>query len=119
MSSKIQRPESESMSQWFAALCTWLEKDSSSELFTVKHLHKKMSASGKGEEVYSEKHLRRKLKDHYGDHVLFASIRGSRQDIVCFKEMASYIVSEKWYEEQNDDSQTESQRLMNAKLVLK
>lgn len=54
-----------------------------------------------------------------GDHVFFARVGGSRKDVLCFQIMASYIVSDEWYKERNNDSKKESERVMiaAAKLV--
>jgi hypothetical protein len=78
-----------------------------------------MSHLTNGQEVYGEKYLRTKLEDHYGDHVFFARVGGSRKDVVCFQNMASYIVSDQWYKDRSDDSKKESERVMiaAAKLV--
>ena len=42
-------------------------------------------------EVYEPKVLKRKLKEHYGKHVYFTELQG-RVDMICFREMASYII---------------------------
>jgi hypothetical protein len=92
-SNKPHRPVADDMSQRFEALCHWLENDGDVELYTLSDLHAQMSHLANGQEVYGEKYLRTKLEDHYGNHVFFARVGGSRKDVVCFQNMASYIVS--------------------------
>ena len=48
------------------------------ELCTSEELHNKQSELGRGTDVYTERRLKDKLKEHYGDHVFFATMVGSR-----------------------------------------
>jgi hypothetical protein len=118
-SNKPHRPVAQNMNERFEALCHWLENDGDAELYTLSDLHNQMTHLANGEEVYGEKHMRQKLMEHYGDHIFLSSVGGSRKDVVCFKNMASYIVSDKWYKDRNEDSNKESERVMiaAAKLV--
>ena len=47
------------------------------------------------------KTLKRKQRLHYAEHVFFADVLG-KKDVVCFREMAQYIINEKWYSERHD-----------------
>ena len=44
---------------------------------------------------------------------------GSRNDVVCFRDMASYIISDKWYNDRKADEAEESHRIIlsAAKLI--
>lgn len=44
---------------------------------------------------------------------MFAEIEG-RSNVVCFRNMASYIINEKWYSEKKDDIQDEANRIVTA-----
>ena len=46
------------------------------------------------------KTLKRKLRLLYAEHVFFADVLG-RKDVDCFREMAHYIINEKWYSERH------------------
>ena len=52
--------------------------------------------------VYGIKWLKQKLKDRYSDSIYFAEING-RSDVVCFRDMAKYILSEAWYNSRKED----------------
>ena len=112
----------------FNKLCDWLES-CSDELFTVCELREKMKvianeddddddASLQEEHVYSVKHLKRKLLDRYGDHIYFATSRG-RKDVVCFRDMCSFIVNDKWYADKSATVEDKSLKIVRtaAKLI--
>ena len=79
------------------------------DLYTVSDLYKKMEELGTGD-VYAEKYLKQKLQQHYGDHVVFASSKGPHKDVVCFCNMADYIISDKCYIDRRRDATAESRR---------
>lgn len=89
-----------------------LETDGESELYTLSH--NQITHLANGEDVYTEKYMREKLVERYGDHIFFANLGGSGKDVVCFKDMASYIISAKWYQDRNKDGKKESERIMIA-----
>ena len=105
-------PVHEGMYFWFLALCHWLENDSEAELYTLDDLMQIMSTLAGGEEVYTKKTLRLKLKEHYGDHKFFAKIGRGKSDVVTFRSMADYIVHDRWYEERRQDPVSELKRSM-------
>ena len=79
---------------YFEMLCEWLEKDGYYELYTLQELFAKMEELNSGNaSTYSEKLLQSKLKEKYRDHIYFMNIPG-RSNIVCFRDMASYILYE-------------------------
>ena len=64
------------------------------ELYTLQELFAKMEELNSGNtSTYSEKLLQSKLKEKYRDHIYFMNIPG-RSNIVCFRDMASYILYE-------------------------
>jgi len=87
--------------QSFEKLCDWLEVNDF-ELLTLQDIVKKADDLACGSNVYTDQYLKQKLLQRYGDHIQFCEVRG-RQNVVCWKEMAAYIVSEKWYEDQKHD----------------
>ena len=70
-----------------------------------------MKEYSEGEEVYGTKSIKQKLKEKYKDNVFFAEISG-RKNVVCFQDMANWIVSDKWYEERNLDIDEEAKRIV-------
>ena len=105
------RPESQCMFDNFNALCKWLEREA--ELHTIRELHSKMIEISGSDDVYSVKRLKQKLHDRYKDFVFFAEIDG-RKNIVCFRNMANFIINEKWYEEKLQNIEDESDRIVLA-----
>jgi len=39
--------------------------------------------------------LKQKLQEHYQEHIFFANVQG-RENVICFKNMAKFIINEKW-----------------------
>ena len=71
-----------------------------------------------GCEVYTKKHLKRKLIDRYGHHIVFPEVCG-RKNVICFKDMCSFILNDKWYSDRDKDVTIESYRIVKsaAKLI--
>ena len=96
----------------FDTLCVWLE--SSSDLHSISELHEVMTElAGHGDEVYSEKHMQRLLLERYKGQIVLSQEPG-RNNIVCFQNTASRILSDKWYTERQDDEAKESLRVVYA-----
>ena len=72
-----------------------VESESGAELYTLTELHSKMVEFSDGGDVYTIKRLKQKLQEHYKEHIFFAYVEG-RENVVCFKNMAMYIINEKW-----------------------
>ena len=79
----------------FSLLCRWLETEGDAEIYPVKELNEQMAELDNGsDDIYSLKAFREKLKSHYGDHICFAYIGGSREEVACFRNMvvtANYL----------------------------
>lgn len=107
------RPESAKLSCAFDRLCDWIEEHFDTQVFTLQELFEHMSSEDTEFEMYSTKHLKRKLVERYGDHIVFSEVNG-RRDVVCFKNVSAYIISDKWYTDRHRDVLTESQRVVHA-----
>lgn len=98
----------------FEITCQWLEREAGDALLSVTELHDRMvEVCGSADSVYSVKWLKQLLMDKYGDHVFFATVEG-KNDVICFKDMASYIINAKWYQEREEKIEDESRRLVLA-----
>ena len=77
-----------------------------------------MERFSESNEAYSTQRLKKKLKDRYSDHLYFAEING-RKNVLCFKNIANYIINEKWYEKRqiNIDDETKRIVITAAKLI--
>ena len=58
------------------------------------------------------------MKDRYSDHLHFAKTNGHK-NVLCFKNMANYIIHEKWYEKRQINVDDEANRIVinAAKLI--
>jgi len=63
--------------------------------------------------MYSKQQLKIKLQEKYGSHIFFAEVAG-KNNVICFRNMASCIISDKWHSEQKATIQDESLRIVVA-----
>lgn len=112
-STHLGRPTDDNMDKTFDALCSWLDNDCELELYTLEELRERMSTLAGSDEVYSMKRLKQKLQDHYGNHVFFAEVSGIK-NVVSFRNMANFIITEKWYSERDINSAQEADRIVLA-----
>ena len=105
------------MKQTFEKLCDWLNNQA--ELFTVKELLQKLcSISKNGEDIYSLKRMKQKLEAHYGETIFFTNLPG-RSSTVCFKDTASEIINDKWYEDRKENLYEEKSVQLQRSLKMK
>ena len=109
----LGRPQDKKMLHCFDLLCQWLKSNPDAELYTLTELHDKMIELSDGSEVYSVKWLKQKLHEHYEDLIFFAEVDG-RGNVLCFKNMANFIVNDKWYSERKKDTKEELERIVIA-----
>lgn len=89
------------MLQSFNHLIEWLDSESGAELYTLAELHSKMTEFSDGSVVYTIKRLKQKLQEHYKQHIFFATVEG-RENVICFRNMAKYVINEKWHTSRNN-----------------
>lgn len=97
--------------EYFEKLCLWL--DEQVDLFTVSELYSKMQTISDGGEIYTRKWFRTKLEERYGDTIFFSDEAG-KSPVVCFKDMASSILSDNWYKERKTNISEEKRRIIHA-----
>ena len=111
------RHQDEQMMHWFNLLIMWFESESGAELYTLSELHSKMAEFSDGSNVYSMKRLKQKLQEHYQDYIFFANIEG-RDNVICFRNMAEYVINQKWQSKRNDtECEAEHIVIMAAKII--
>ena len=116
------RPPNQLQADNFEKLCQWFEKEC--ESYTVTELLEQMKRFANdpsdSNQVYSRPtYLKKNLQEKYGDTVFFAEVSG-KSDVVCFKNNASSILNDRWYENRKSNSEEESERIIKtaAKLIL-
>ena len=101
------------MLHWFQMLCQWLESEADAELYTLAELHDTMSQFSGGLDVCTPKRLKQKLHEYYEDFIFFAEVEG-RGNVVCFRNMASYVINDKWHLERKENIEEEAERIVCA-----
>ena len=96
----------------FEKLCDWLEEEDQG-IYTIAELQIKMQELSEDGEVYSLKHIKRKLEERYAEHIFFAEVCG-RKNVICFRNMASHIITNQWYDEKKSSIEDESERIIVA-----
>ena len=76
-----------------------------------------MKELSKDGDIYTQKWLKQKLKDRYKADIFFTDEPG-RSNLACFKDMASSILTEKWYQDRKNDVTEESKRVIAAAVKL-
>ena len=98
----------------FVEMCEWFE--GSDDLCSVVEMRDYMIEKSEGKNpdaVYTVQTLKRKLIERYGEHLFFGEIKG-RRDIVCLRNMASFIINSKWYSDQRENIGEETERIISA-----
>ena len=79
------RPTNQERIDHFNNVCSWLESEA--EIHTLTEIYKKMvEIAGSEDKVYSQKWLKTKLKEKYGDHINFVE-EENKANKVCFRNM--------------------------------
>ena len=75
-------------------------------------LHERViDIAGGSNDVYPVKRLKQKLQDKYKDFIFFAEVQG-RKNVVCLRNMADFIINDKWYEAKKQNIQDKSERII-------
>ena len=102
------------MAENFERVCRWFE----SEVVpvTTSELHAKMVELANSEEIYSMKHLKRKLQERYRDDIIISQTEG-KPNLVCFKDVARFIIEKSKTE--NEDANEEEVIIKTAAILIK
>ena len=112
------KPVDKILHESFNSVCEWLEREGDCELHTIAEIQERMRGECKGQyAAYSPRYMKKKLKERYNDHVYFAEI-ACVSNVVCFKEMANYIIKEKKkkQEETREDIITAAAKIVKAEM---
>jgi len=83
-----------------------LETTCEENAYTMDGLHELMSSLCTGDpqfDIYSAKHVKRLLKERYGDRIFFAEVSG-RKNVICFRDLSNMIVSDRWYADKSAEN---------------
>ena len=61
-----------------------------------------------------------KPQEKYENHIFFAEVNG-KSNVICFREMANYLVNDTWFQARKQTPQEEAERIVKtaAKLILR
>jgi hypothetical protein len=104
------RPESKESIQAFEKLCHYLERNNECQ-YTVPDLIKLMKEFNPSEEPISERHLKRKLKEHYKNSIVITGIAG-HHSLVCFSGFRDSVLTDQWYQQKNSNESEERKRIV-------
>ena len=109
------RPECPKMLAAFNLTCDWLENEI--DLFTLEDFRMKMKEVS-DEEVYGVKRIKQKLQEKYKDNIFFAEV-SERKNVVCFRNMADWIINDQWYKNKVQNAEDEAKRIIEtaAKII--
>ena len=118
--SPSSRPTDSDCLENFELVCECLEAEG--ELCSLSEVHDKMTEIAKlneSENVYSQKWLKTKLQQKYKEHIFFAEVN-AKSNVICFREMANYLVTDAWYNARKENPTEEAERIIEtaAKLIL-
>lgn len=112
------RQVDEEKSSAFQLLCKFLEDNDECQ-FTIDELLSTLNTLNPTEvNVYSKKHLKRKLEKHYGEFITITETKG-KCSTVCFSGCSSRILTDKWYGDRKIKHEDEVKRVIEtaAKLI--
>jgi len=69
---------------------------------TLADLTEKCKNFSETSSVYCESWIKEKLLEKYGSRIFFAEVQG-RRNVVCWHNMASFIINAKWYSDREKD----------------
>ena len=112
-------PVSEAQTAAFLKVARYLQ-DNDDEQITFTDLRQKMHQclleSGHNVEPFTEKHLRQKLEDHFGDTIIVTSIRG-KASVVTFRSTAEKILKQ-FAQNKEKDIEVEKLHLIKTAALL-
>lgn len=77
----------------FSKTCEWLEMET--DLVTVKVLQEKTIQFFENNSTYTTKYLKKLLKEKYGAYLFFSEATRESNNVICFQDMANYIINNK------------------------
>ena len=66
---------------------------------------------------YSKKHLKRKLKEHFGDSIVVTDIPG-KNGVVCFSHCMKNILNDSWYTNRKCNTADEAKRIIETAALI-
>jgi hypothetical protein len=114
------KPADEERWEAFLQVATYIQENDDEQI-TLSDLRQKMceclAVRGCNKEPYTEKYLRQKLEDYFGDSIIVTCIRG-KANVVTFRSTAEKIVRQ-FSQEKNVNRESEEEKLRIIKTAAK
>lgn len=115
------RPQHSERHNSFMHVISYLEENDDEQLTVgglVNVMKQHLESSGSDEAPYSEKYMKKKLLEHFGEKVIIATVAG-RSDVVTFHTTANAILQEYYGSSRKDNEVDEKMRIITvaAKLI--
>ena len=95
---KPGRAQNYDLAEAYEKLFSYLSENDECQYSVDELLHKVAEYLPQSTQLCSEKTLKKKLEEHFGDNVIIASRRG-KTPVVCFKDTGFKILNKAWYEQ--------------------
>ena len=95
----------------FIELCSYLDENEECQ-YSLPELLDYMETFLNGEEGYSMKYFKQKLKEHYGDDIIITCIPG-KPSIVSFRDSAHKALRQKWITDRETEHINENERIVD------
>ena len=100
----------------FKKLCAYIESNDECQ-YILDELVTIMSTLEPTATPYSSKHLKRKLKDQYGECITITEVAG-KSGVVCFSGCMNSILTNQWYKEREENAADEVKRVIHTAAML-
>ncbi|XP_028418322.1 uncharacterized protein LOC114543611 [Dendronephthya gigantea] len=110
---KPGRPQDNDLAEAYEKLFSYLSENDECQYSVDELLHKLAEYLPQSKDLCSEKTLKKKLEEHFGDDVIIASRRG-KTPVVCFKDTGFKILNNSWYEQRSQSQEEERLRVVKA-----
>lgn len=102
------RPQNENVTAAFEHICNHIESNKEECQFSMREILSNFQGN-----IPSEKILKKRLLDKYGNDVIISTGK-NRQPVICFKNTGYNILTKQWYESQKKDEDEERLRIIRA-----
>ena len=100
----------------FTKLCAYIESNDECQ-YILDELVTIMSTLEPTATPYSSKHLKRKLKDQYGEFITITEVAG-KSGVVCFSGCMNSILTNQWYKDREENAADEVKRVIHTAAML-
>lgn len=111
---KLGRPVNDIMQTAFENVCIDIENDFENCQFSFKEIYEKLINTLPPEiEAWSEKYLKTKIVEKYGNNVVISD-RPGKSSVFCFRDNCEKLINDEWCKQKNVSPQEERARILKT-----